>query len=557
VFVIKPNNIILNWRKLFSAQRLTVAIFALYLAAGLFIVKDYGISIDEMTEWKTGMINYVYVMGDTMRTSQNETVRYNAEIVPELETWYDRFYGVALPSVTLFIEHMRGFSMAWREVLIMRHIFTFLNYFIAGIFFYLILRRRYGNTFIPVIGAIMYILYPRFFGEAFYNIKDILFYSWNIISVYFVLRWLESRRNGFFIGAAMVLAVTTNVRILGISLLLLTVAFAVISDSAKGQKPWQIIKRPLLLTVASFIFYVIITPFLWEHPIKNAIDTFLHFIRFEPWDDTHLYLGEMITTQVPWHYIPVWMGITIPILYIAMFSVGVPAAVSAGIGFLREKIQILKQRRRENNEDARITPVAQLYDAFFTALFFATLLGFIILRINMYEGWRHAYSVFFPFLYIAVYGMDRLARFISHKRRAVRYGFVCAVTVCLCAQFAWIVINHPYQYVYFNALGRPFAEKNFALDYWEVSCADLIRFALRNDDRPVITVYGGYASVKQLILTQEENTRLVFADDIETADYYIGHTRKPYENRVAPSGFEEIAAITVDGMKIATIYKRA
>jgi hypothetical protein len=503
---------------------LPLLIFSLYFVAGLLIVENYGISTDEIYERETSLIHYVYVLGKDMRESKNESVRNTANNTPNLITHHDRFYGTALQSITVFIEHLFGFELTSRNVYLMRHVFTFINYFAAGIFFYLILRRRFGNTLIPILGILLYILYPRFFGESFYNVKDIMFFSWYVISVYFTLRWLEDLRSTFLLPAAATLAIATNTRILGISVLLLASVFAIAIGMRKKLTFEQIFQKPLMLITLTFVCYVVITPFAWENPLKNTIDTFLHLLHSLPWNNTHFYMGEMITRNVPWHYIPVWMGLTIPLFYIAMFFVGA------------------------------VRKPAHLFDVFFIALFLCTLLGFVGLRINMYEGWRHAYCIYASFLYIAFLGLERSFAFFRNKRVVLKRGFAGIVAAYMVYLLTWNAIYHPYQYVYFNIVGRQFAEKNFTLDYWDVSFIDLIRYALANDDRQKLkfTIRGTWP---QAMLTDAEKERAEWAP-LENADYFIEDTRMPIWDRVCPPGFMKQAAVTVDGMSISTLYKR-
>ena len=520
-------------KQLITSRNIAILLFVLYYFVGVFIFGDYGISSDEQIERTSSLTNYTYVMERLMASSDSYTVRMTLENAPELSTWGDRFYGVALQSLTVVVEHIRNFEMTYREIFLMRHMFTFINYFLGCIFFYLILRRRFGNSFIPVVGILFYILYPRFFGESFFNIKDILFYSWCIIASYFVLRWLEDdRKEKFIFPAAVTLAVAANTRILGISILLLACGIAFLQGILKGDIRHNI-KKCCHLALLTFASYVVITPFTWANPLKNTIDTFFHFLRFQPWWGNHFYMGEMITRDVPWHYIPVWMGLTVPLLYIVMFFVGIAAIV-----FIWAK-----------------TGGGHLYDLFFSAMFACTLLGFIILRISMYEGWRHAYSIFLPFLYVAVYGVHRSYKFFNRRGKVPRYGFIGVVAASLVYLLVWITANHPYQYVYFNHVGRRVAERNFTLDYWYVSSPDLIRYALSQTDEPLVTIAVTNHSL--LILTEEERARIVLASDC-MADFYIRGSRMDYNWRMRPVSLDlqEIAAIEVDGMRIATLFQR-
>ena len=524
---------------LFTPAKVAVLVFVLYLAIGLIAVKDYGISTDEPRQRTSSLSTYVYVMGDRMLASDNEAVREAALSAEDFMTWSDRYYGTALQEVTVLIERINGFEMPLQQVFMMRHVFVFLNYFAAGVFFFLLLRRRFGNSWITVAGALMYILYPRFFGEAFYNIKDLLFYSWFVISAYFVVRWLEDGRARFLILSAAALAVATNTRILGLSLLLLACAFAIAMGIRHRKRPLRVIGGPALLLVLTFVFYAAITPFVWSNPVRNTAAIFRHFLHYQPWNETHFYLGEMITREVPWHYLPVWLAATVPLLYIALFVFGA-VAIFAGLKAWA----------------GRRAPHLRFHEMFFAALFFLTLLGFIALHISMYDGWRHAYCLFFPFLYIAVYGLERASASLRGKRPAPGRVFACVIAACLCLQLSWIAMNHPYQYVYFNPVGKQIAKESLALDYWGVSHADLLRYALAGDDRPHVPIDGGrWGWEDALILTDDEKERIVWTYT-ETADYFIQDSRIAYEERVPPADFTEYKAITVDGMKIATLYKR-
>ncbi len=425
-----------------------------------------------------------------------------------------------------------------------------MNYFIAGIFFYLILKRRFGESVLPLLGALAFILYPCFFGEAFYNIKDILFFSWLVISGYLVLRWLESKKFKLYFLAALALAVAINTRILGLSLLLLACVFAVIIAVRQNEVFWRAAGRPLLLFALTMVCWVLITPFLWISPIKNIIETFNFFLRVVEWDSVHLYMGRMITRLVPWHYIPVWMGITIPLPYIAMFFVGVAAICAKAMRSWKlwpREAEKVKRRATEH-----VAP--HIYDLFMLALFFCTLLGYIFLQISMYEGWRHAYGIYFPFLYIAVHGLGEAISFVQKKHVVLRRigGFAVAGTFAFL--LAWICFNHPYQYVYFNLLGRAVAEPNFTLDYWELSHVDLIRHVLAQDSGAEVC-FDDEARRQYYMLTEEEKSRMRFADKFN-CNYILQNTRVPLDERIAPEGFEELYSIEVDGMKISSVYKR-
>jgi len=515
---------------------IVIFVFASYLVCGLFIVKDYGISTDEFIERETTLINVEYVMSVFIEPEKNPIINQILTDRYHLHDWTDKYYGVALQMLTVPFEYL--FERSYRNIFLIRHIYTFLNYFVAGIFFYFLLKRRFTNVFIPLIGLLMFILYPRFFGESFYNIKDILFFSWSIISSYFVLRWLDDDGGKkFLLPAAVSIAIAINTRILGLSILMLALAFLIFIQLMKNADYKIIILKTLGFASLSFLIYVIITPFLWANPFKNTIAIFTHFKNFEPWPFTHLYLGEMITQNVPWHYIPVWMGVTVPILYLVLFL--------AGMVFL-----IRKCIRRD---------IPPMYDSFFGLMFLGTLMGFIAFRITMYEGWRHAYFIWLPFLYLCLTGLEQALIYVQNKnlfKINMTIIVFSLVSAGLIFQLGWIIKNHPYQYVYFNVIGRQIAEEKFSLDYWEVSHTDLLRYALKDAGERFITVKVHARNYHLLLPHELTRVECVIDSTIPYIDYYIDHTRKPLHERVAPEGFLELKSIIVDGMKISTLYKK-
>ena len=559
-------------QKYITPKRTALLLFALYFVIGLSIVGDYGKSFDEFIERNTTLANYVYVMERLIIASDHESVRNIIYTTPVLHEYSDRFYGIFLQSFTAIIEHMRNFDMTTREIYLLRHAFTFLNFFVAAVFFYLILKKRFGDTYIPVIGALFFVLNPRIFGESFYNIKDVLFLSWVVISSYFVLCWLENKdRKLFVFSAAFTLAIATNTRILGISILLLAGGFAfmqgvlqIFPQGIKGRADFAPLnnnmKKFAVLGLLTFALFVVITPFLWENPLKNAIDTFFHFLWFQPWDGRHFYLGEMINRDVPWHYIPVWMGVTLPLLYIAMFFVGSAVLLFLGIMFFR---QLTAPGRRNKPTlravDEAIRDTSQLdvhiYDSFFGTMFFFTLMGYIGLGISMYEGWRHAYGIFPAFMYMAILGLAWLNSVM--RKRIQRMVLIGCVAVSLLHSSVWTVINHPFQYVYFNIVGRQFAEENFALDYWGVSMTNLRKEMLRIDDRPHITVANVWFNNHLHMLPPEDQARIEVLGSVWLApDYMIRCSRiHIYARRMPISGYEKVYAITVNGMEISSLHR--
>ena len=538
----------------FSPSQLAVIIFAIYFFIGSMIFQDYGISLDESVERHTSIVNYVYVMGYVLRGSEHESVRSIGYHTHPLYTLRDRHYGTFLQGITVAIEHLNNFEMTNRNIFLMRHYFTFINWFVGGVFLFLILKRRFPNSYIPIIGIFFFIINPRFFGGSFYNIKDILFVAWCFIACYFTLRWLEDQQGKkFLLASAFTIAVASNTRILGVAILLLAGGLVFLRDFSEKNN-FEGVKQWLRLAIANFIFFVLITPFTWTNPIRNTLSMFFYFYSFTTWGGSHFFMGEMISRHVPWYYIPVWMGITLPILYIILFVIGITAFIYLIVHFFKQQIKsLIKTRVLEPLRNSSL----HLYDVFFGTMFIFTLGGYIGLGISMYEGWRHAFILILPFLYITVYGLYKIYSFIKGKKYFLRVILALVVLASFVHTGTWMIRNHPYQYVFFNVIARPFAEENFALDYWNVSFHDLAVYLYERSNKQIIYLYAGINPFLPLILTEDQNLRIRMTG-WENADYVLQCSRLAYDRRVIGPGpdFVQIHAITVDGMQIARLFQR-
>jgi hypothetical protein len=134
----------------------------------------------------------------------------------------------------------------------------------------------------------------------------------------------------------------------------------------------------------------------------------------------------------------------------------------------------------------------------------------VVLKSNVYNGWRHLYYVYSGFLLLAVWGTTWL---LGERRKWIRI----AVSLCLVLQLGssaiWMTINHPYQYVYYNVLAGSHPEERFEMDYWNLSQSRLIKRALaENEGKKVCifysTTYCATIEYADFLLTDEERSRL-------------------------------------------------
>ena len=126
----------------------------------------------------------------------------------------------------------------------------------------------------------------------------------------------------------------------------------------------------------------------------------------------------------------------------------------------------------------------------FLLLFGVPLIAVIVLNSALYDGWRHLYFIYAPFLLIAMTGATWLPDLLGKGRAGLeRHAtlFLAAVIV-ICPIFSGyqMITSHPFQNVYFNMAAGNNAGQLFELDYWGLSFRKALEYIVKNDKRPVI-----------------------------------------------------------------------
>ncbi len=536
---------------------LIVVFFVAVLIIGLCIYDDYGISVDEPLQRQHSLINYEYV---------NETL-FGREIpyikdqgFPPLKDYVYNYYNMAVQLPLVAMEDTTGFTMTTHDIFLMRHLYTFLIYFFSLILFFFLLKDLLKKEWLALVGTAMLYLFPRFFAESFYNIKDLMFIAMFIIALFCLVKVLKNRRRlGWCVLFAVVCAIATNTRFIGAMLLPALLLFMLIEDlfgrfsrnpeiqaalclpeyKGKLALPRRIL--PYIVICAGFVLtYVAITPASWDDPAVYMKDTFLKFADYNDWNSGWVFAGQLVTLDTrPWYYIPVWMGITIPLFYLAMFGAGVVFLI---FGIIKKGVEgIIKERK--------------LLLVF--ALFLAPLLAGMILHITIYIGWKHVYFLFIPFLIIAVYGLGMLQAKMKESKTKLGRRIVPIVTAAALAVGAGRVIaNHPYQNTMFNLAGI-FVADQYDRDYWALTYRDMIVHLLDTNEGVIKVNSGTLPSITENILTDEQKKRVEFMDPglYGATDYVLYNFRYDAGNDYALPGFTEVYAIWQDGYKIGTVLK--
>ena len=515
-------------KNLFTWNRILVVLFfAAILCIGICVYKDYGISWDELVSRNNGLLTYKYVFeGDQ-----------------EILTYRDRYYGTAFELLLLIAEKPFDFKDP-RDIFFFRHLATFFLFWIASIFFYFLCKDHFKDWKMGLAGSLFLILSPRIFAHSFFNSKDLAFLSLFIISMFTLTKYLERKTLLRAAFHAFVCAALIATRIIGITVFFFTTFFIVADLLVKRERrEGKAVVSFSLYVVLAALCTILFWPILWIAPVKQFVIAFQQMSHFNFWA-TVLYAGEYIKAkELPWHYVPVWLLVTTPVLYSVLFVMGF---FSLAKNFLKGPISFYRKRRN---------------DLIWLLWFFAPVISIIALKSVLYDGWRHMFFIYPAFLLIALTGLQSMFKLIKAKFRGLSYKVANAfcvfiILVSLTGTAFAMVRYHPYQNVYFNILTGDMkgAKDTFDLDYWGLSYRQALQYILDNDTDSAVKVAAANppGHVSFLAIAPKDRKRLVYVEDPEEAKYFLSEYRWHKEDY--PYG-DEFYSIKVGNAKIMVVYK--
>jgi hypothetical protein len=493
--------------------------FAAHLIVGLIAYKGYGIAADEPISRGNGRASLSYVRGQIARISGT---REPTAAETRLLTRRDRDYGVFVEMPLAGLEHALGLEDS-RQIYLMRHLATFVLFWSAVIAFFFLAKGRYDSWQLALVGSALLILTPRIFAHSFFNSKDIGFLSVFVFAMFTLRRfWLDrSALNASLHACASAAAITT--RIGGVLIPVLTVLVIgpeLLCRSSTRRLAQRTVGLVALYATLTALLTIALWPYLWQNPVGNFSSAFEAMSSFR-WGGDVLFMGSFVpATELPWFYVPVWLVITVPVMYLLLFGVGSGSLLSA---VWKSHFRITC--RGKDHEDL-----------IYLAIFLIPIVSAIALKSVLYDGWRHLFFVYPAFLLVALRGFAALLSGFKSSSAAELLRYAClillgALGVSSVASAYWIGQNHPHQNVYFNVLAGDDVGRNFELDYWGLSYRQGLEHLLRTDDSPVIEL--GVASypgrLNQSLLEEADRKRLRYVEPGE-GKYFLSNHRFELEH---------------------------
>jgi hypothetical protein len=503
------------------------SLFAAMFVVGISVFRDYGYPTDDGTE------HYSSLVAAKRISAAFGHVPARLEKVQDIEHYRDRYYGTAIQMVPTFVEIAWGLE-ASRDILLVRHFWTFLVYFASIVCFYRLCLRLFPTGPHALLGTLMVFLYPRFFAHSFYNIKDIGFCALFTISLLACIAFLQDgRRVHHAIVAGALVALAANARFYAFVLLAGTLLLMAIEDSRNPAATNE--RRPYILFAASFATsFILLTPASWSNPLLFPFEYVAHFIDFKGWNGSMLSDGQLFRKEsMPRYYILVWYAISVPLAYILLFFAGVFALVE----------DVVSPDRR--------TTTTRTIRLFVAALFFLPIVATMLHRGLLYIEWRHLYFTFPLFVILALAGLEYA---LGRAPRPLRIAALGAIGLSLLTQAAWIARNHPYEYAYLNVAGRPFGDR-FDRDYWGLCQKQLLEWLSSHAaSMPTRIAYVAGPQGSQLIFPEDMQKQFEIVEPA-SAEYAVTSFQRVAGNTYSVEGFEEVHAVVVNGYKIGAVYK--
>lgn len=348
----------------------------------------------------------------------------------------------------------------------------------VGIVFCGLLAARLFGSRAGWIAALLLAASPRYVAHSMNNPKDVPFAALAMVALYYIVTMSPRPPHVTWKHAGkLTLAIALAIGVRPLGLVLLGLAAGVLAGlSAIAAIRMLATPRPIagagpvtgpgksavkslvgalgrlsIIAVVAIPLGTVAWPWAQGQPLARPFEAFLIASR-ATWAAGFpvLYAGQHLAAdQLPWHYVPVWLGMSLPPVVLVGLAL-VPLAWRHGSG-------------------ARVGILA-------LATFILAPVALAIWRhATLYDGIRHLLFVIPPLVALAGAGWAA-ALDVSHRRALV---VTLALVVGVAEPVFFQVRNHPNQIVYFSPImgGPRAAFGRYDMDYWGNSMLEPVKWA--------------------------------------------------------------------------------
>jgi hypothetical protein len=431
------------------------------------------------------------------------------------------------------------------------HLINFL-FFQIGVYFLYRLAARWMKPSAALAASALFAWQPLLWGHAFINPKDPPFLVFFLASVCLGFEMADQlagetntrKKISAVIFPAIVLGITTSIRVLGPLAGLLVLGYAV----------WTLGRR-LIGFLPSFVSYGIVAilamfvtwPFLWENPAQRFLDVF-RLMSDNPTTLSVLFDSEIYRAgELPRRYMPVMLAATLTEPVWLLFGAGVLVGYFRLFRQLRGSRSNIPATTSDNSwmslrSSLDLSTVSNnLVSLTLVLLWFVILLAYVLLlRPAMYDGLRHFLFILPPIFIFAGFAFEFLRDHIAPS-----WLYAGVVLLLLLPGIFGIVQLHPYEYTYYNSFvgGTGGVFRQYETDYWLTCYKESVETLEEMIDEPsnLYVHREGYiadAYAGEHLTVQELRGAL---DEVQSGDYVLVNTRTNEDRRIfkdAPSALQ-------------------
>jgi hypothetical protein len=490
--------------------------FILLIACGIFIFQDYGIGWDEPSQIDMARRSYDYAF-------HNDTSFLHFKY---------RDYGMAFDMPLYAVQQ---YLPGLKEQYTFKHFMVHLFFLLAVYCFYKINQELFKRNAIAFLACTLLVLSPRIYADSFHNSKDLAFISAFIIGFYTYLKFFKNYQYTALILHGVVCAFLVNIRIIGLLLVAATLVNLLIDASTGRTNFKQFFKYAFIFSISFCVALIISWPYLWPNPLHNFISVIKHMKHYDYFANM-IYRGHKIrSTELPWHYLFTWIGITTPLLYLCAFF--------TGSAFLTLKL-LTKFKQIVWNPELRHWYVV-------ICLAVLPVISVILSRSVLYDAWRHLFFIYPFMIIVSVYGLIEVYRWLNTKnKQLLLQGFCLLVLLNLSYIALQMIYYHPHQNAYFNHLvshKKNYIRHNYEMDYWGLSYKQGLNYLVnkkhpKQTDTLNILVDNEPGSINLDALDKADKGRIKLVKTASEADYYLtNYRRKNFDITEFPDRYKDIA----------------
>lgn len=422
-----------------------------YFSLALYTFKDFGISKYEPSFYGQGQLLKNYFLG-----KQISEISINNLQNPLLDQNYHA-YGAVLSAIN---------PLGSYEIY---HLLNFLFASIIFIFAYVVLYQKYKDKYLAILGPLFIFFSGRFLGHIPFDPLNVpfsvMFFS-SLCLLYLSNHFTNKFFNSIFFKGILLgtlFGFSQSLNFLGFLLYFLYFLQVIHNLRAhfrenKLSSKFKYIKYELLqlgIVIFTSTFVMIMTwPYLGSNFLAHFLRLASKYLNPMGYGNLTYYLGQLQSSlTLPWHYLFVWLGATLPLIIAVLFL------VSLVFSF------------RKFSDD--------LYFLNFFAIVLAFLSFLFLKEPNMQGLGQFLFLVPLICLQASLVVVENLYKSKNELLKEIFITF-------LCISFAGTAFTlyklHPYEYLYFNeAVGTlRSASKNFEIDYLQTTNREVSSLIIRD-----------------------------------------------------------------------------